>query len=89
MRTVEQGKDTAPATNQINMEVETMPIVYKVDVLAALKDAGYSSYKIRKEKLLGEATLQKIRNGEPVSWDNIATICRLLKCQPGDILKYE
>ena len=66
-----------------------MPIVYKVDVLAALKDAGYSSYKIRKEKLLGEATLQKIRNGEPVSWDNIATICRLLKCQPGDILKYE
>lgn len=66
-----------------------MPIVYKVDVLAALKDAGYSSYRIRKEKLLGEATLQKIRNGEPVSWDNIATICHLLKCQPGDILKYE
>ena len=89
MWTVEQGQDTDPATNQINMEVETMPIVYKVDVLAALKDAGYSSYKIRKEKLLGEATLQKIRNGEPVSWDNIATICRLLKCQPGDILKYE
>lgn len=89
MWTVEQWQDTALATNQINMEVETMPIVYKVDVLAALKDAGYSSYKIRKEKLLGEATLQKIRNGEPVSWDNIATICRLLKCQPGDILKYE
>ena len=65
-----------------------MPIVYKTDVLAALKEAGYSSYKIRKEKLMGEATLQKIRNNEPVSWENIATICRLLNCQPGDILEY-
>lgn len=65
-----------------------MPIVYKMDILAALKDAGYSSYKIRKEKLLGEATLQKIRNGELVSWENISTICQLLKCQPGDIVEY-
>lgn len=65
-----------------------MPIVYKLDVLSALKDAGYSSYRIRKEKLLGEATLQKIRGGELVSWENISTICQLLKCQPGDIVEY-
>lgn len=65
-----------------------MPITYKVDVLALLKAAGYSSYRIRKEKLMGEATLQKIRNNEPVSWENVATICRLLNCQPGDILEY-
>lgn len=65
-----------------------MPIVYKMDVLSALKDAGYSSYRIRKEKLFGEATLQKIRNNELISWDNIYTICQLLKCQPGDIVKY-
>lgn len=65
-----------------------MPIIYKMDVLASLKNAGYSSYRIRKEKLIGEATLQKIRNGELVSWENISTICYLLKCQPGDIVKY-
>ena len=65
-----------------------MPIVYRIDVLAALKDAGYSSYRIRKEKLMGEATLQKIRSNTPVSWENIATICHLLNCQPGDILEY-
>lgn len=65
-----------------------MPIVYKMDVLSALKDAGYSSYRIRKEKLFGEATLQKIRNNELVSWENISTICQLLKCQPGDIVEY-
>ena len=66
-----------------------MPIVYKMDVLAALKDAGYSSYRIRKEKLFGEATLQKIRNNELVSWENFSTICHLLKCQPGDLVRYQ
>lgn len=39
-----------------------MPIRYKVNIIAALKEAGYSTYKLRKEKLLGEATLQKFRN---------------------------
>lgn len=66
-----------------------MPIVYKMDVLTALKDAGYSSYRIRKEKLLGEATLQKLRKKELVSWENISVICQLLKCQPGDIVAYQ
>jgi len=65
-----------------------MPIIYKVDVLAKLKAAGYSTYRIRKDRLLGEATVQKLRSGEPVSWENIATVCRLLNCQPGDIMEY-
>ena len=66
-----------------------MPITYKCDILAKLKEAGYSTYRIRQERLLGEATLQKIRNGLPVSWENISTICKLLNCQPGDILEYK
>jgi len=65
-----------------------VPILYKTDIISALKNAGYSTYRIRQEKLMGEATLQKLRNKEPVSWDNIATICCLLGCQPGDIMEY-
>ena len=65
-----------------------MAIQYKVDLLAALKAAGYSSYRLRKEKLLGEATIQRIRQGEPVSWENVSTICKLMACQPGDFLEY-
>lgn len=65
-----------------------MPIAYKINVLAALKEAGYSTYRIRKEKLFGEATVQKFRSGETVSWENIALICKLLDCQPGDIVEY-
>lgn len=65
-----------------------MPVIYKIDVLEKLKDRGYSTYKLRKEKLLGEATIQKLRNGELVSWENIGRLCSLLECQPGDIVEY-
>lgn len=66
-----------------------MPLTYNIDVLEALKQNGYSTYRIRKEKLIGESTLQKLRQGLPVSLENIETICVLLHCQPGDIIRYE
>ena len=63
-------------------------IKYKKDVLQLLKNKGYSTYRLRKDKLLGEATIQKLRNLELVSWENMNMICRLLNCQPGDIVEY-
>ena len=65
-----------------------MPLQFKIDVISALKEKGYTSYKIRQEKLLSESTIQKLRSGKGVSWENIETLCRLLDCQPGDLLKY-
>lgn len=65
-----------------------MPIIYKTEILQSLKVNGYSTYRLRKDKLLGEATIQHLRSNEPVSWENISTICKLLDCQPGDILEY-
>ena len=66
-----------------------MPIVYRFDVMQALKNAGYNTTRVRKEKLLAESTLQKLRGGEMVAISNIETICGLLDCQPGDILEYK
>lgn len=65
-----------------------MPMRFKIDILSALKQKGFTTYKIRKDGVLSGSTLQKLRNGEPLSWDNIETICRLLSCQPGDIMEY-
>lgn len=65
-----------------------MPIKYKIDVLDALKKAGYSSYKIRQDKLLGERVLSRLRHQESVSYDVLALVCKLLNCQPGDLLEY-
>ena len=39
-----------------------MAIRMKIDILAALKEAGFTSYKLRQEKLLGESAIQKLRN---------------------------
>lgn len=63
-----------------------MPLVYKIDVLAALKEKGYNTNKLRKEKMLAESTIQKLRERKPISWANISQICDLLNCQPNDFL---
>ena len=65
-----------------------MPMRYKVDLLAVLKEAGYNTNRIRKEKIMGEAMLQKIRNGQMVSWAVLEIICDLLNCQPGDLIEF-
>ena len=65
-----------------------MALKYKIDVLAALKEKGITTYQIRKDRLLSESTVQKLRTGVGVSWENIETLCRLLECQPGDLMEY-
>ena len=65
-----------------------MPLQYKIDVLALLKEKGYNSNRIRTEGLLSQSTLQKFRNNQGVSWENIETLCKLLECQPGDLIEY-
>ena len=66
-----------------------MPIKYKIDIIKALKDAGYSTFRIRKEHLIPEYTLQMIRQGKLIPWNKLEVICELLNCQPGDIVFYE
>lgn len=64
-----------------------MKLCYKIDVLSALSVAGFSSYRLRKEKIFGEAVIQKLRSGEGVCWSTLETICNLLSCQPSDIIE--
>lgn len=63
-----------------------MKLYYKFDILSALKSKGYSSYRLRREKIFGEAVIQKLRNSEGVGWSTLETLCNLLSCQPADII---
>ena len=63
-------------------------IKYKIDILAELKKKGYSSYRLRKERIFGEKTMTLIRNKEVVYGATLDKLCELLSCQPGDILEY-
>jgi len=65
-----------------------MAIRYKIDIMSALKEKGYSSTKIREEKLIGQSYLQQLRHNELVSWKTIDTLCSLLECQVGDLVEY-
>lgn len=63
-------------------------IKYKIDVLEALKSRGYSTYKIRNDKILNESTVQKLRSNKYINMENLDKLCILLDCQPGDLLEY-
>ena len=63
-------------------------IKYKIDILEALKSKGYSTYKIRNDKILNESTVQKLRSNKYINMENLDKLCILLDCQPGDLLEY-
>lgn len=61
---------------------------YKIDVLDTLKESGYNTTRLRKEKLLGENAIQSLRKNEMVGIIALEKICRMLDMQPGNIIKY-
>lgn len=62
--------------------------IYKIDVLEALKNAGYNSTRIYKENILSQSSVQKLRNGNMVGMITLHKICELLNVQPGDVIEY-
>ncbi len=58
-------------------------------LIALLKEKGITTYKIRKENLISQATYQKLRTGDGIiDTRTIEKLCKLLDCQPGDIMEY-
>lgn len=62
-------------------------IIYKVDVMKLLKEKGFSSYRILKEKLLPQKVTTQIRR-KHVTIATLNTLCKLLNCQPSDLIEY-
>jgi len=66
-----------------------MPITYR-KLMALLEERNMSLYRLKADKVIGTATLDKIRKGEGhIDTRSIAAICEYLNCQPGDIMEYE
>ncbi|MBR4098608.1 MAG: helix-turn-helix transcriptional regulator [Clostridium sp.] len=65
-----------------------MPIVY-AKLFDLLKEKGYTTYRIRKEKLMGQGTLTALKNGTGgLEHKTIERLCQVLSCQPGDLMEY-
>ena len=64
-------------------------LVYKIDVIESLKEAGYNSTRILKENILSQSAMQKLRKGEMIGIKTLDQLCELLDMQPGNIIKYK
>ena len=62
-------------------------ISYKIDVLKELAKKGFTCSRMRKEKILSEATMQNLRNKESITLKTLNTICIILRCQPSDVVE--
>ena len=65
-----------------------MPIKYD-KLLKLLKDRVYTPYRIRKENIMSQSAFQKIRTGTgDIDTRTISKLCKILDCQPGDIMEF-
>lgn len=64
-----------------------MPISYQ-KLLKKFKEKNITSYTIKKEKIIGQATWKKIHENGHIDTRTIETLCEYFNCQPGDIIEY-
>ena len=65
-----------------------IPIRYE-KLFRRLKEKGLTKYSLRKDNIVGVATLEKMRKGVGhVDTRTIEKLCAYLHCQPGDIMGY-
>lgn len=65
-------------------------MAFKYDKLfALLKERGITTYRIRQDKIISQAALSKMKNGEGnIDTRTLERLCSFLKCQPGDIMEF-
>ena len=66
-----------------------MAIFMNLDEL--MKEKGYTVAKLAEEIGISAVNLSKIKNGNisEIRLSTLDAICRILECEPGDILKYK
>ncbi len=54
-----------------------------------LEENGYSTYRLRKENIIGQRTLYALKNGTGgLDHRSINKLCNLLNCTPNDIMEF-
>lgn len=60
---------------------------YKIDVVQAMADKGYNSYRLKKDNLMSQGTLTKLKNKENVTIKTLNDVCCMLRCDISDIIE--
>lgn len=66
-----------------------MPIILRLDRVMA--DQKISLNDLSEQAGVANVNLSKLKNGHvsAIRFSTLASICEVLKCQPGDLLEYE
>ena len=65
-----------------------MPMSYE-KLFRLLDKRELTMYSLRRDKVIGRATLEKMRKNEGhIDTRSIENLCKYLNCQPGDIMEY-
>jgi len=53
-----------------------------------MKEKGISQYALIKQHHISPGQITRIKRNESISTHTIEVFCRILACQPGDIMEY-
>ena len=67
------------------MKIHHQSVYFQFSI--TIKNIGYNTNRIKKEKIFTEAQLQQMRENNFLTQKALNKICKLLNCQPGDILE--
>ena len=65
-----------------------MPIIVNLDVMMAKRKMSLNELSEKVGLTLANLSILKTGKAKAVRFSTLETICRVLNCQPGDILEY-
>lgn len=69
-------------------ESEDLNMISYKKMWNVMKEKGISQYALIKEYHISAGQLTRLRKNESVSTHTIETFCKILNCQPGDLMEY-
>ena len=65
-----------------------MPIIINLDVMMAKRKMNSSELASKIELTLANLSVLKTNKAKAIRFSTLEAICKVLNCQPGDILEY-
>ncbi len=65
-----------------------MPIIINLDVMMAKRKMSLNELSEKVEITLSNLSILKTGKAKAVRFSTLETICKVLDCQPGDIIEY-
>lgn len=65
-----------------------MPIIVNLDVMMAKRKISLSELSERVDLTLSNLSILKTGKAKAIRFSTLEAICKVLDCQPGDILEY-